>query len=340
MELASAQTELGTMVDVRDLRMSFRANRSLSDIVRRAPAARVTALDGVSVSVAKGKTLGIVGESGSGKSTLAKAMVRLIRPESGVVRVDGRDVLTADHEELRKLRRRMQLVYQDPSSSLNPRLKVGDAILEPARVHGLVAKGAEQARLNELLDQVGLPRTVVERRPRALSGGQRQRVAIARAFATEPEVLVADEITSALDVSIQAQIINLLAEMQREFKLTIVFISHDLPLVGHIADNVAVMYLGRIVEEGPAEAVFRQPAHPYTSALLSVQPSRERRNRSHAALSGEIPSPLDIPKGCRFRTRCPLAQSICAEVDPPRIEVSSGHGSWCHVVPPRMLAEK
>jgi len=287
----------------------------------------------VSLSLAANETLGIVGESGSGKSTLAKAIVRLVEPDAGSIRFRGQEVLSADREQLRRIRRLVQLVYQDPYSSLNPRLTIGEAIMEPALVHKLVDKGGREQRLAELLDQVGLARKLAGRRPRALSGGQRQRVAIARALATQPEVLIADEVTSALDVSIQAQILNLLTEMQRELGLTMIFISHNLPLVGHVADDVAVMYLGRIVEYGPTAQVFSRPAHPYTAALLAAQPARERRERKKEAVKGEIPSALSIPTGCRFRTRCPLAQPICEAIDPPRVDVSASHGSWCHVMP-------
>jgi oligopeptide/dipeptide ABC transporter ATP-binding protein len=325
---ANGTTELALEVD--GLRKVFYGHRSLGAVVKRAKRPELVALDGVSVSVRREHSLGVVGESGSGKSTLAKAIVRLLEPDGGVVRFQGEDVTAADHERLRQFRRRVQLIYQDPASSLNPRLTVGEAIIEPARVHNLIPKGGEDRRLAELLEQVGLPKKMASRRPRALSGGQRQRVAIARAFATEPEVIIADEITSALDVSIQGQILNLLSEMQREFGLTIVFISHDLPLVGHVADEVAVMYLGRIVEYGPAEQVFTHPSHPYTAALLKAQPSRERHDRDRSAVQGEIPSPMNIPSGCRFRTRCPIAAEVCAEVDPPGERVGDDHVAWCH----------
>jgi oligopeptide/dipeptide ABC transporter ATP-binding protein len=322
-------TDLALEVD--GLRKVFLGHRGLGEVVKRAKRPELVALDGVSISVRREHSLGVVGESGSGKSTLAKAIVRLLEPDGGVVRFRGEEVTGADRERLRQFRRRVQLIYQDPASSLNPRLTVGEAIIEPARVHELVSKGDEDRRLAELLEQVGLPKKMAGRRPRALSGGQRQRVAIARALATEPEVIIADEITSALDVSIQGQILNLLTAMQREFGLTIVFISHDLPLVSHVADDVAVMYLGRIVEYGPADQVFTHPSHPYTAALLKAQPSRERHDRARAAVQGEIPSPMNIPSGCRFRTRCPIAEQICAEVDPPGAHLGPDHTSWCHL---------
>ncbi len=326
------------LLEIEGVRKAYRGRRGLGAALRREPAPRLMALDGVSASVRRERTLGVVGESGSGKSTLAKAIVRLLEPDEGSIRFRGQELLTAGHEELRRVRRQVQLIYQDPYSSLNPRLAIGDAIMEAAQVHGLVDKGGRERRLHELLDQVGLPRTLAGRPPRALSGGQRQRVAIARALATEPEMLIADEVTSALDVSIQAQILNLFAQMRRELGLTMIFISHNLPLVGHVADDVAVMYLGRIVEYGPTERVFARPAHPYTAALLAAQPSRERRTREKVAVKGEIPSAMRIPSGCRFRTRCPLAQQICAEIDPPRVDVSPRHGSWCHVLPGQLGA--
>jgi oligopeptide transport system ATP-binding protein len=326
-------TRADVLLEVDDVTKSFPLRRSAGEILRRQTQPRLVALDGVSVSVRARRTLGIVGESGSGKSTLAKSIVRLVEPEQGAIRFSGKDLLTADRSELKQIRRRMQMVYQDPYASLNPRLKVGDAILEPARVHGLVDRQQEARRLGELLDKVGLSRKLVERRPRALSGGQRQRVAIARALATEPDVLIADEAVSALDVSIQAQILNLFAELQQELGLTMIFISHQLSVVGHIADDVAVMYLGRIVEQGPTASVFAKPAHPYTAALLAAQPARDRAARRDPIVKGEIPSLLDIPRGCRFRTRCPLAQQICEQVDPPRVDVTPTHSSWCHVLP-------
>jgi oligopeptide transport system ATP-binding protein len=317
---------------IEDVRKAFGARLALGEVLRGSPPPRLVALDGVSASVHRNRTLGIVGESGSGKTTLAKAIVRLVEPDGGSIRFKGQEILTANGAELRRIRRLVQLVYQDPYSSLNPRLKAADAILEPAEVHGLIGKKERERRLRELLEQVGLPEKAANRRPRSMSGGQRQRVAIARALATQPEVLIADEVTSALDVSIQAQILNLLTEMQRELGLTMIFISHDLPLVGHVADDVAVMYLGRIVEYGPTAQIFSQPAHPYTAALLAAQPARGR-SRHRAAVKGEIPSAFEIPTGCRFRTRCPIAQPICHEIDPPRTDVSEIHGSWCHFAP-------
>jgi peptide/nickel transport system ATP-binding protein len=326
------------LLEVEDVRKSFPVRRDVSDLLRHRGRLQVVALDGVSATVNAHQTLGIVGESGCGKSTLAKTLVRLVEPDSGAIRFRDQDVVRAGSEELRGLRRAMQIVYQDPYSSLNPRLTVQEAILEPIRVHKLVPQSQLADRLAELLTQVGLPERIGRRRPRELSGGQRQRVAIARALAAQPELLIADEVVSALDVSIQAQVLNVLIEMQRDLHLAMVFISHNLPVVGHVAENVAVMYLGRVVEYGPTAQVFSEPAHPYTEALLNARPSRTRRSREAVAVRGEIPSALRIPSGCRFRARCPLAQPICAEVDPPPIELGNGHRSWCHVLPARRLA--
>jgi oligopeptide/dipeptide ABC transporter ATP-binding protein len=328
------------LLEVVDVRKTYAGHRSLVDIARRRPVPRMAAVDGVSFGLMANRTLGLVGESGSGKSTLAKAIVRLVDSDSGEIRFGGTDVLGAGREELRNLRRAMQLVYQDPSSSLNPYMPAGKAIMEAARVHDQVGPAGEEARLQELLEQVRLPKEIADRRPRALSGGQKQRVAIARALATRPEVIIADEITSALDAPVQARILNLLLEMQRETGLTMLVISHDLPLVGHIADEVAVMYLGRVVEAGPVAEVFGNPAHPYTVALLEAQPSRRRRGRSSTAVEGEIPSAFELPSGCRFRSRCPLAQEICAEIDPAPQALSATHKSWCHVLPARRKSDR
>lgn len=319
------------VLEIEDLHVTFGGRRTMSEVLRRSVARRLMAVDGISVDVRGSRTLGIVGESGSGKSTLAKALVRLIEPDAGTVRFRGEDILKAGDERLRQVRRMIQLIYQDPASSLNPRMTIADAIAEAARVHELAHTRAQAAaRAAELLERVGLSSALASRYPRALSGGQRQRVAIARALACAPEVIVADEITSALDVAIQAQIVDLLDEMRRELGLTVLFISHDLPLVGHVADEVAVMYLGRVVERGPVSEVFDRPAHPYTAALLSAQPSRERRSRKQAAVRGEIPSGFAVPSGCRFRTRCPMATDICKERDPPEVRVSAAHSAWCH----------
>lgn len=324
------------ILEIEDVAKSFPARRRMLEVARRSPARRLVAVDGVSLELRPKGTLGIVGESGSGKSTLAKCIVRLEEPDRGAIRFRGTDLVQVGRAELKEARRRVQLIYQDPYSSLNPRMKVGQAIIEPALVHGLIDRSQAPVRLAELLEQVGLGPEVENRRPRALSGGQRQRVAIARALATEPDVLIADEAVSALDVSVQAQILNLLADLRESLGLSMVFISHQLSVVAHIADSVAVMYLGRVVEYGPIAEVFARPAHPYTVGLLAAQPGREP-GRHRVVVKGEIPSSLNIPSGCRFRTRCPMAEEVCAEVDPPGIRVADSHTSWCHVLP-RMKA--
>jgi oligopeptide/dipeptide ABC transporter ATP-binding protein len=323
------------LLEVEDLAKTYPGRRSLLDHARRRPPARLVALDGVTLALAPHETLGIVGESGSGKSTLAKLIVGLEPPDAGSVRFGELELQRADRRQLLALRREVQLIYQDPSSSLNPRMSVGSALAEAVKVHEPGLDGAaRERRVDELLDQVGLARGVKQRRPRALSGGQRQRVAIARALAVRPQVLIADEATSALDVSVQAQILRLFSTLREELGLSMVFISHQLNVVAQVADHVAVMYLGRVVERGPTAAVLGRPRHPYTEALLAAQPSLERRHAvDEVALHGELPSPYAIPTGCRFRTRCPLAQEVCARVDPPAFEVGAEHVSHCHVLP-------
>ena len=293
----------------------------------------VKAVDGVTIAVPRGKTLGLVGESGSGKTTLGRVILRLEEPTSGKIFFDGRDVLKFKGEELRRFRRRAQIIFQDPYGSLNPRMTVFDLIMEPVRVHK-IRVGDPQEFVARLLEKVGLNETHMFRYPHEFSGGQRQRIAIARVLALNPEFIVLDEPTSALDVSVQAQILNLLKDLQRERGLTYLFISHDLGVVRYMSDYIAVMYLGKIVEMGPAEEVFEKPLHPYAQALLSAIPvpdpevaSRRKRMR----LQGEPPSPLNPPRGCRFRTRCPLAFSKCTE-EPPLEEVERNHWVACWAV--------
>jgi oligopeptide transport system ATP-binding protein len=295
---------------------------------------RLPALDGVSLTLDRGESLGLVGESGSGKSTLAHCLVRIVEPDAGTIQLDGDDLLAARGKRLQAARRRLQLVYQDPYSSLNPRLTVQAAIVEPARVHGIVQKAEEREYAVRLVQRVGLGEDVLQRRPKELSGGQRQRVAIARALALKPDLLIGDEALSALDVSVQAQILNLFGALQEDLGVGLLLISHQLSVVAHLADNVAVMYLGRIVESGPTTAVFRTPRHPYTAALLEAQPRLSDRGRRRPALRGELPTAESVPTGCRFRSRCPLAERVCAEVDPPAVEVAPGHFSRCHVLAP------
>jgi oligopeptide transport system ATP-binding protein len=319
---------------VEGLRKSFAVRRSLLDRARLRPARRAVAVDGVSLAVSRREKLGVVGESGSGKTTLARCLLRLVEPDAGSIRFDGSEISTADRAALQAVRRRMQMVFQDPYSSLNPRVKVGAAIAEPARVHGIVPVGALDDHVHRLLELVGLPRSTAERYPRQLSGGQRQRVAIARALSLEPEFLVADEPVSALDVSIQAQILNLLEDLVTSLSLTMIFIAHQLSVVRHVSDRVAIMYLGRIVEVGPTHEIFERPQHPYTAGLLAAAPVPDPKRRSRTpAMRGDIPSPLSIPSGCRFRTRCPFAEPRCEVEDPALRPVGREHEVACHVLP-------
>jgi oligopeptide/dipeptide ABC transporter ATP-binding protein len=322
------------LLAVEDVHKAFAVRRSAVDRLRLRPKSRAVAVDGVSLTVHRGERLGLVGESGSGKTTLARCILRLIEPDGGAIRFDGRDISHAKRSELQRVRKRMQMVFQDPYSSLNPRLKVGAAIAEPARVHGLVARDGEHEHVERLLSLVGLPAVTADRYPRQLSGGQRQRVAIARALSVTPEVLIADEPVSALDVSIQAQILNLLDDLLESLGLTMVFIAHQLSVVRHITDRVAIMYLGRIVELGPTAEVFDHPQHPYTKALLRAAPTPDPAQRSRrAATRGDVPSPLRIPSGCRFRTRCEYAEERCTTEDPALRGVGPAQTAACHVLP-------
>ena len=293
--------------------------------------AAVKAIQGVSFSIKRGETLGLVGESGCGKSTLGRCILRLIEPTSGEVHFDGQNVLAYNADELRRIRRKMQIIFQDPFASLNPRMTVGNIIAEPIKIHGL-AKGADvQKRVLKLLDLCGLRAEAINRYPHEFSGGQRQRICIARALAVEPEFIVCDEPVSALDVSIQAQIINLLQDLQRELKLTYLFIAHDLKVVEHISNRVAVMYLGKIVEIASSEELYKDPKHPYTRALFSAIPQPvPNSKRQRIILQGDVPSPIKVPPGCPFHPRCPMARDNC-RVDVPALEQKvPGHFAACH----------
>jgi oligopeptide/dipeptide ABC transporter ATP-binding protein len=292
----------------------------------------VHAVDDVSLELTEGQTLGVVGESGCGKSTLARCIVRLLEPTAGALRFRGRDITHLSRRSLMPMREEVQLVFQDPVASLNPRKRVGQIIGTPLRLHGM-DRDKVQGRVRELLDRVGLPPEHVNRFPHEFSGGQRQRIGVARALATNPRLIVLDEPVSALDVSIQAQVVNLLDDLQDDFGLSYVFIAHDLSVVRHVSDQIAVMYLGKIMELSPAQELYSKPIHPYTDALLSAIPipdPRENRARERMVIGGEPPNPISPPSGCRFHTRCSRATDICGQVEPPLAEYPGGHLAACH----------
>ena len=290
--------------------------------------ARLKAVDRVDLDVYPGEVVGIVGESGCGKSTLGRLLIGLARPSSGEVWFDGEPLGSARGARRRAMKSRMQVVFQDPFSSLDPRRSVGAQIADGLAIHGVVPRSEIRDEVARLLDLVGLDPRAAARKPHEYSGGQRQRIAIARALATRPDFIVADEPVSALDASIQAQVVNLLADLRQELSLALIFISHDLHVVRHLSDRIAVMYLGRIVEEGPAAAVFSAPAHPYTRALLEATPSMKARN-VEPPLKGDLPDPVDPPSGCTFRTRCPIAEPRCAAAEPPLATVGEGRRAAC-----------
>ncbi|MHC2436639.1 ABC transporter ATP-binding protein [Bradyrhizobium sp. USDA 4451] len=315
------------LLEVEGLVKHFVAERSLFG----RPTAHVKAVDGVSFTVEAGKTLALVGESGCGKSTVSRLVLRLIEPDAGRVSFEGRDLGTLDAEQLRAFRRDAQLIFQDPYASLNPRMTVSQILGEPLALHNLVPAAGRRERVEELLRLVGLEPRFARRYPHEFSGGQRQRIAIARALAVEPKLIICDEPVSALDVSIRSQILNLLRDLQDRLKLAYIFVSHDLAVVKHIADRVAVMNLGSIVETADAQALFTAPRHPYSRALLSAIPvPKPKAKRNRIVLQGELPSALNPPKGCRFHTRCPYAVARCRSEMPQLVEDGTGHATACH----------
>jgi oligopeptide/dipeptide ABC transporter ATP-binding protein len=322
---------MSALVEVRDLVKHFPLTRGI--ILQRQVGA-VHAVDGVTFDVEEGETLGLVGETGCGKSTTARLITRLLTPTSGSIRFEGEDIAMRTKAELKPLRREMQIIFQDPYSSLNPRKTVGTIIGEPFIVHRVERdEGRRKKRVQDLMEQVGLNPEHYNRFPHEFSGGQRQRIGMARAIALKPKLVIADEPVSALDVSIQAQVLNLLRELQRELKLTIVFISHDLSVVRHRCDRIAVMYLGKVVELAKADELYEHPRHPYTGALLSAVPvpdPRLARDRERVVLTGDVPSPTNPPPACRFHPRCPKCQEICTQEEPPLTPKDGGNQAACH----------
>jgi oligopeptide/dipeptide ABC transporter ATP-binding protein len=320
-----------TLLDVRDLKMHFPLTQG---IILQRTVGYVHAVDGVSFSIPRGKTLGLVGESGSGKTTIGRTIARLYKPTAGQILFDNQDLATLEGEPLRQMRRRVQMIFQDPYASLNPRFTIGSLIAEPMRIYQTGSRQEIRDRTAELLKVVGLRPEYIDRYPHEFSGGQRQRIAVARALSINPDFVIADEPVSALDVSIRAQILNLLQRLQQQLHLTYLFVSHDLSVIRHMTDRIAVMYLGKIVELANREELYATPKHPYTKALLSAVPIPDpviERKRQRIILSGDLPSPIHIPSGCRFHTRCPMAQQICREVEPP-FELKDGreHYAACH----------
>lgn len=332
---ADAQSPL---LEVTGLRKYFPVKRSM---FRREASRVVKAVDGIDFSVYAGETLGVVGESGCGKSTMGRLLVRLLEPTEGKIIFEGRDITHLSASKMRPLRRDIQMIFQDPYSSLNPRHTVGAIVGAPFRIQGITTENGVKHAVQELLELVGLSPEHYNRYPHEFSGGQRQRIGIARTLALRPQLIIADEPVSALDVSIQAQVVNLLADLQKELDLTYLVIAHDLSVVRHISDRVAVMYLGKIVELGPRKSLYEGPMHPYTVALMSAVPvvgPKSRQRRERIRLQGDVPSPLDPPPACRFHTRCWKAQEICRTVEPPLIELKPGHRVACHF-PENVAAE-
>jgi oligopeptide transport system ATP-binding protein len=319
--MTATQTKKQELVQIKNLVKHFPVDNS-DDVVK--------AVDGVSFDILAGETLGLVGESGCGKSTVGRCILRLIEPTSGEVWFDNKNVLSLNKNELRPLRREMQIIFQDPYASLNPRLSILSIISEPLVIHKIGNKSEQKDRVAELLKKVGLDPDYMYRYPHEFSGGQRQRLGVARALALNPKLIIADEPVSALDVSVQAQVVNLLQDLQQEFGLTYLFISHGLAVVEHISNRVAVMYLGKIVEIATAQELYENPQHPYTKALLSAIPiPNPKLKRDRIILKGDVPTPINPPSGCRFRTRCPIVSEECAVIEPEMKEMSNGHFAAC-----------
>src|SRR6478735_9236216 len=321
------------LLQVNNLVMHFPLTQGI--IIQRKVGA-VQAVDGVSFVVKKGETLGLVGESGCGKSTTGRAILQLYKPTAGEVVFNGKDLTKLDSGDMRKMRRHLQMIFQDPYASLNPRMTVGNIVSEPMQIHNLVPKAERTKRVQELLQTVGLNPYFANRYPHEFSGGQRQRIGIARALAANPDFIVCDEPVSALDVSIQAQVVNLLEDLQEQFGLTYLFIAHDLSVVKHISDRVAVMYLGKIVELADRNSLYDDPLHPYTKALLSAVPIPDpviERKRERIILTGDVPSPINPPSGCHFHTRCPYVMDVCKQIDPILADQGGEHFVACHLYP-------
>jgi len=326
-----SSNNVSPLLQVKNLKKYFPVRSGLFSRV----SAWVKAVDDVSLDVREGETFGLVGESGCGKTTAGRTILRLMEPTAGEVTFEGRNIFQMENRQLRSMRRRMQIIFQDPYSSLNPRMTVGSIVGEPLKIHGIAKGAALQERVGQLLARVGLSPEHRGRYPHEFSGGQRQRIGIARALALNPRFIVCDEAVSALDVSIQAQILNLLKELQQEYHLAYLFISHDLNVVEYLADRIAVMYLGKLVEIAEAEALFLAPTHPYTQALLSANPVPDPSLKTdRMILTGDVPSPLHPPSGCRFHTRCPKVMDLCKTQEPPLIQIGQGkemHQVWCHL---------
>ena len=324
-----------SLLEIRNLKKHFPVGEGLFSRGKGA----VKAVDGVNLTINEGETVGLVGESGCGKSTLGRTILRLIEPTSGEVIFQGKNLLTMPQRELRDMRRQMQIIFQDPYASLNPRMRVGDIVGEGLEIHKLAKGKAKRDRVMELLHQVGLREDHYDRYPHEFSGGQRQRIGIARALAVSPKFIVCDEPVSSLDVSIQAQIINLLQELQEKMHLTYLFISHDLRVVEHISHRVAIMYLGKVVEIAKGETIYRDAKHPYTRALLSAVPIPDMsRKKERVVLEGDVPSPVNPPPGCTFHPRCSFREALCSQSEPPLDFAADGHGVACHVFGPNKRA--